>query len=420
MKHVMLIGVLFFTSFAFANPQEGVAFDSAGTPRVLRNRLAMTVASILVQPTNNNYKTAQVPYLNRQVPLLEKHKDLRITYRLQANKKAPLAFVLPGIGGFFTSSSALYTAEVLHAEGYHTVTMDNPFSWAFAISGGRRALPGVTAEDSRDAYAAMLKVTEFLKSHEGLRPPSYVLVGLSLGGLQAMFLKEIDNREGRFKFSPVLAANPPMDVRYAAAQLDGMMVRGNRLSENRKAWVYGRAIEVGQELMTRKKKIDEAELQRIFDELKFSDDDLSYLIGYSFRSGLRDTIFASQQVHDLGILKNKATSNNRNARMNEAEGYSFQDYLKTFVYPQVRKNRDASYTVDRLNDDSSLYQFSDLIKGDDKIYIFHSDDDFLLKNGDREWIQTNFGTQRAVIAPYGGHMGALGFSPYTKYLQRVF
>lgn len=420
MKHVMLIGVLFFTSLALGNLEEGASFDSAGTPRVLRNRLAMTVASILVQPTNENYKTARVPYLNRPVPLLEKHKDLRITYRLQANKNAPLAFVLPGIGGLFTSSSALYTAEVLHSEGYHTVTMDNPFSWAFTISGGRKGLPGITVEDSKDAYAAMLQISNFLKKQEGLRPRSFALAGLSLGGLQAMFIKEIDNREGHFKFSPVLAANPPMDVRYAVSQLDDMMVRGSRLSEDRKVWVYGKAMEVGQDLLANKRKVDENELQRIFDRLGFDDDDLSYLIGYSFRLGLRDTIFASQQVHDLGILKTKATEYKRNERMNEAARFSFKDYLRTFVFPQARKNRDASYDVDRLNSDSSLYQFADLIKGNDKVYIFHSGDDFLLKNGDREWIQTNFGAQRALISPYGGHMGALGFSQYTEYLKRIF
>ncbi|MNK06304.1 Alpha/beta hydrolase family protein [compost metagenome] len=391
-------------------------------PPVVQNPLAMTISSVLVQPKSDHFHNDQILLLPKRgkVSLLEKASKLNFTYKLQSKKDAPLIFVLPGLGGDFRASGALFIAEKLFALGYSTVTLDNPFSWTFSVSGSRSGMPGYMVEDSRDLYQALLKINQKLKTQRGARPRAYALAGYSLGGLQSLFLKNIDRTEKHFNFSHVLTINPPLDLLHAVNQLDAMYVRGQSLSESRKAYVFTRLLDVGGDVLASKKPFSGAQdLQNVFDRLHFNDSDLSYIVALSFRLSLKDVIFASQQVKDSGLLRNRVSEFYRNARYNEAGNIFFADYMERFVFPRVKAQKDLDYSVSDLNEESSIYQFADLIRNDSGIFFVHSQDDFLLKNGDLAWAKDIFGP-RALVFPYGGHCGAMGFTQFEGFLKQIF
>ncbi|WP_413290857.1 hypothetical protein [Bdellovibrio sp. HCB337] len=412
---LFLVGV-FLPFFALANQAPQKPY------KVLANPLAMTITQTLVSPKEDEATRGKlVVFPDRpKVFLFEKESDLHFTYQLQKNKKAPLVFVIPGTGGTSEASGALFLAEKLYSLGYHTVTMDDAFSWTFAVSGSRSGLPGYTPRDAEDLYGALQKVSQKLSEEKKLEPETFSLVGYSLGGLQSVFMHRLDQTEKAFNFRRVLVIDPPLDLMHAVKSLDHLYDLGNKLGRGRKITVFNRVAEVGGRYMNEDADFtDPALLQEAFNELNFDEKDLAYLIGGSFRDSLRDVIFASQQVNDLKILKSPVSRYKRNQRYDESSQYSFMQYMNSFVYPNVRQQKGPDYTIEDLNKEVSFYQFGKHVQTHKNIFMVHTADDFILKAGDIAWIQDKF-QNRAVIFPFGGHCGAMNFPQFSEYLAEVF
>lgn len=389
---------------------------------VLTNPLAMTITQTLVSPKEDNASRSKVTVFpdRPKIYIFEKESDLHFTFQLQDDKNAPLIFIIPGTGGTSEASGALFLSEQLHKQGYHTVTIDDAFSWTFAVSGSRSGLPGYTPRDSEDLYSALQKVSVKLIENKKIQPRSYSLVGYSLGGLQSIFMHRLDQSEKHFNFHRVMLIDPPMDLMHAVTSLDHLYDVGNELTRGRKITVFNRVAQVGGKYLNEGADFtDPSFLQTAFNELSFDDKDLAYLIGGSFRDSLREVIFASQQVTDMGILKSPVSRFQRNDRYDEAGTYSFLQYMKSFVYPSVLKQKSPGYTIEDLNKEVSFYQFGKYVQTHDNIFIVHTADDFILKEGDIAWIQDKF-RDRAMIFPVGGHCGAMNFPQFTEHLKNVF
>lgn len=412
MRHLAILPFFFFGMYA-------AAFEPNA---IFLNPLAMTVTQTLAGPTKDLSKRTTVTVLpNRpKTYLLEDYKDLHFTYQVQPKKDAPLVFIIPGTGGISESNGALFLAEKLYGMGYHTVTVDDGFSWRFAVAASHSGLPGYTPRDAVDMYAALQAVNAKLVEKKAIAPSSYSLIGYSLGGLEGMFLHRLDESAHHFNFSRVVMVDPPLDVLNAVKAIDHLYEVGDKLSDDRKLLVFNRVLDVGSNLLSQHADFTDASvLQGAFTELNFNNDDLSYLIGGSFRDSLRDVVFASQQLNDMKILKNTATRYHMNKRYDEARQFSFIQYMKTFVYPNVKKQKSANYSVEDMNREVSMYQFHDYIQAHKNLFIVHTADDFILKDGDIAWMQDTF-KERALIFPHGGHCGAINFPQFTDYLKKVF
>lgn len=412
----MLFGLLLsLNSFA--------STSAALTPElILKNPLAMTITQTLVSPEKDASSRDSVRVLpsRDKVFLFEDFAKLKFTYRLQKNKNAPLIFIIPGTGGTAEASGALYLAEQLHKLGYHAITLDNAFSWTFTVAASRSSLPGYTPHDAEDLYKAMQKISQTLVEKEDLNPLSYSLLGYSLGGLQGVFLHRLDQKERKFNFQKVLVVNPPLNLMHAASQLDQMYHVGDSLTRGRKLTVFNRVLEVGGKYIHSGKNFSDPRLlASAFEELNFNNKDLAYLIAGSFRDNLRDVIFASQQVHDLKILKSPVSRYNRDQRYDEARTFGFTQYIKQFVLPQVQKEKAISLDIAALNEGASMYQLGDYIQNHKNLFLIHSSDDFILKEGDIAWIQEKF-KDRALIFPIGGHCGLMNFPEFTQRIKEIF
>ncbi|MFS4457817.1 hypothetical protein [Bdellovibrio sp. HCB2-146] len=393
-------------------------------PPVLKNPYATTITAVLLGPDEDDFTRGEVTVIpgRQNVAYVEGLAKYKFNYLLQKNKRAPLVFVLPGTGGTAESGAALMVAEKMYRMGYSAVTLDNPFSWGFAVAASRSGLPGYTPRDSEDLYLAMQKVTRSLQVTEDLRPSSYSLIGYSLGALQSMFLQKIDDQSVRkFSFKKVLLINPPANLLYSVQSLDRMGDLANVLTPQHKKAIMFRVFNIGGRYLDNLDQLKGVKgLQQIFAELRLKNQEMAYLIGDSFRSGVRDVIYASQQVHDLGILKSPISSNRRNQRIEEASRYSFVNYIESFLLPQLQASKGLNYTIEDLNEDSSIYQFGDYIQGHDNIYLIHSQDDLIIQgNQDVAWFQEQFG-DRALIFPIGGHCGAMNFPQFAEQLKNIF
>lgn len=405
------------------------AFISIATPGIsfasslLENSLAMTLSTVAIAPSKDLAKEEFLTVIpgRSNVPLMDKKSGkVGFTYLLQSKKDAPLVFLIPGTGGSYKSTTSGYIAEKLFAQGYHTVTIDNAFNWKFVIGGSTNAIPGYIAEDAKDLYRVMKKVRAYLKAGHGVNPSGHSLVGYSMGGLHSLFLKRMDDEIKEFSFDRVLMINPPVDLLYGVQALDQLYKKGESLGKDKQGQTFMRLLDVGEKLLEKSNgDLKSIDLEKVVNDLNFSDAEYAYLISFTFRSSLRDVIYASQQVKDLGILKYKATKYKQNARLNEASQFSFADYMKLFVLPSAQQKMGVEYSSEDLNRDSSLYQFEKMLKNDPRVFLVHSQDDFLLAPGDAQWLSQAFGP-RAVIFPYGGHCGNIAFPQFAEFLNFIF
>jgi predicted alpha/beta-fold hydrolase len=414
MRSLILLVLSVFSTISLAS--------DISPPSLIKNPLAATITSVLAGPEKDNFKRDSVIVLpNRDnVYLMEDLAQLRFTYRLQDNRRAPLMFVVPGTGGNSEAGGAQFLAERYFKMGYSTVVVENPFYWGFAVSSSRSGLPGYTPADSADLYRGLQKITRQLRADKDLKPRSFSLTGYSLGALQSLFIQQMDQQAPVFNFAKVLLINPPADLLYAVTSIDRLYAKGNSLSPKSKKVLMYRILNIADKYLD---KVDDLKdpkfVQKVYDELNPTDQEMAYLIGTSFRETIRDVVFASQQVHDLGVLKVRATRYRQNARWDEAMTVSFSDYIGKFLYPQLVKSHGADYSIQDLNAESSIYQFGDAIKASNNIYLITSEDDLIIQHQDIAWFKDHFG-DRALIFPYGGHCGAINFPQFQKQVHAIF
>ncbi len=411
-----------FVSFVIASVFTLNVF-AAEIPEFLKNPFSATIISTLVLPdSNKSFTRTSVTVLpsRKNVPLMERVVDFKYNYRLRADSTAPLVFIIPGTGGTAESAGALVLAEQLFKIGYHVVTVDNPFSWKFTVSSSQSGLPGFTPRDSEDLYAALLKTTKVLRTEQGIQPRSFNLVGYSIGGLQALFMKKHDDQALKFKFAKVLMINPPANLLFAIQKLDRLAAIEKQLTATEKQNISFKVQRVTDLVMGNKIDLkNPQQIDQIFKQEAFTNVEMAYLIGKEFRDSLGDLVFASQQVKDLGILKSPASKYKRNARTAEARAVSFVQYMNQFLLPDVRRAQGVSYSVEQLNHDASIYQFADYIREGQGLYFVDSADDLVSKAEDIAWMKSQFG-ERAFVLPFGGHCGFFQVPAFQSHLQNIF
>ncbi|WP_413577738.1 hypothetical protein ACLVWU_04735 [Bdellovibrio sp. HCB290] len=392
-------------------------------PDFLKNPFAATITSTLVTAESSSaFKRATVTLLpsRKSVPLMERAVDFNYSFRLRVNKKAPLVFLIPGTGGTSESAGVLLLAEQLFKMGYHVVTVDNPFSWRFAVAGSKSGLPGYTPRDAADIYGAFKKVAKSLHNDYGIQPQGYSLVGYSLGGLQSLFISEIDQQVKAFGFKKVLIINPPANLLYAVERLDALADVKKQMTAKERQNVSFKVQRVTSAVTSGKISLrDPMQMDKIFKQERFTDLEMSYLIGNEFHDSLGGIIFSTQQVHDAGILKIPATKYKRNARNAEIAKYSFSQYMNVFLLPNLKRGHGNDYTVEQLNFESSIFRFADSIRTNESLYLVTTVDDLFSKPADIAWMQKQFGA-RAMILPFGGHCGFFQLPAFQNQLKQIF
>ena len=377
----------------------------------ISNPYFATLSTLLINPENYQYKTATLePHPERRhLPGIRVTNQLTYTYKIQ-DPTAPLVFILPGLGSDAKSSMALLIADVVARLGYNVVTVPDGFSWQFSIGGSSFGVVGYAPQDAKDLYEFLKMVRRDLGLKTNLVTQRFALIGYSMGALEAGFLLQLDRLSGDFQFQRTLLINPPLHIRHAVTTLDSLAKMKEKLSPARQSWLMGYLFDF---YMTAAKMLKNgASLTDVLAQSKITEDDAKWLIGESFHQSLTDVILASQQVHDAGVLKTPI--NHFNAREEEAQKFSFEDYILRFFIPQMS----TLGTVEEFYPAGSLTALFNFFSDDPSIYVMHNEDDFLFESDLKSKLQDTF-KDRLLLFAHGGHMGNLWYPENLKDIAEI-
>lgn len=358
----------------------------------------------LLQPSKLEPETMMIDGLpgREDVPILGGRERIEVMVLAQ-KKPAPLVFLVPGTGGNATEGGMKWLAEQLYTQGYSVINLPNPFFWKFVLSQSSTAIPGFTPEDARDLRRLMIVSKKMAEQQYKLRATNIAAVGYSLGALNAAFVLKLEREEPLLGLERVVMINPPVKVTYAIDEIDRLYQVGAHWSRDAKDSLWGYVLNVGIEVLSRDPQ-DPMYFMGLDKTLQLQKHQLQFLIGDSFRQTLGDTIFASQQVNDLGILKQKASPLQQNARQAEAKRYSFNDYLKTFAWPFWTKKLNKSWTLEQFIAQGDLWSHREWIAKEPGLRMMHNMDDFITQPEQITALAAKMG-QRAIVYPKGGHVG---------------
>ena len=285
-----------------------------------------------------------------------------------------LVFVIPGIGGEFNADSTLAMAELLHDAGVDVVTFDDPFHWRYATTVNKGILPGDFPEDARRLAALMRAVLDDLAKDGLAEDPEVSIVGWSMGGIFTAYLAELEGRgELGFAVGSMLAVNPPVDSEHALSAIDSLL-------GSSRSWSREQALE---------KFVDVAPRIFVWDELMFdvtpdiSEEDAGYVVGAMLVATIPELV---------GCVEHAKST------------VSFRQYFNQHVKDQGRSDRPADSALH-----VGLKSLENVLRGNPRLKVIHTRDDFLLDAGDRDYLDDALG-DRITWFSAGAHCGML----YTR------
>ena len=322
-------------------------------------------------------------------------KKMKFNYWLQ-KQKAPLVYIVPGVGAHRLSPITTVLAENLYQNGYSVVTTVGTFHPEFMENAATTAIPAYPPVDCLDMLIQLTEINTFLENKHSERFSSRVLLGASLGGFQSLYIAANEDNipPELLKFDRYIAINPPVDLNYGNKQLDNYFEAPLRWPADKRQEKINNAIHkaVSFPFLT-----DEQLKNPPFDGIESQ-----YIIGLSFRSALRDAIFSSQSRHNLGLIKTPLNKWRRKAAYDEINGYSFEDYLTAFVLPYYKEQGVSRAKFEREVD---LKTNQKNLHTNQKTRVFTNVDDFILGAKNVSWLRSTFDSSRLTLLPNGGHLG---------------
>lgn len=338
------------------------------------------------------------------VRIAQTGKLLPYTVWLQP-KKAPLVYLIPGLGGHRLGDATLGLAEMLYRGGNSVVTISNPTNWEFIKFAASVDLPGYAPSDALDVHRVLTAIDVKLEQQ---RPGSFTskrLAGISLGAFLTLFIAANEG-EGEAKdllpFDVYLALDPAVSFEHAVLQLDRFynaplvfpaQERAAKIDE-----IFGKVL-----------YLSHGELEPGA-ALPFTRLEAEFLIGLSFRLDLQFLLLQTQDLHDRGVLQTERSLLCRSSAFREASEYSYMEYMYAFMLPYLAERNlgigfddaGAKTVFERCD----LHSVESGLRKNDRVRIFANENDFLLRPEDIEWLKSVLG-ERAHFFPAGGHLGNL-------------
>lgn len=347
-------------------------------------------------------------------------KGLRCMFAYQ-DKKAPLVFLIAGTGSNHKSAKLITMMKYFHKAGYHVITLASPTHPNFIINASHSHTPGDLSEDAADLYWAMENAWNKVKGD--IEVDGFYLSGYSLGGTQAAFVAKLDEERKSFNFKKVLLINPAVNLYESVARIEGLLEKIPGGPRKGTAF-FNRTMEKFVEIY---KEGDYVELNGeflygAFKTGKFSQDEGGAMIGLVFRIASGAMIFTSDVMNNGGYVvpKNRTLKYNDDLTdyMRISNHLSFLDYFNEVFYPYFQKKR-PGLTKEALIASLGMKSIEGYLKGNAKFSSMTNANDFILSDGDRDYLRELFG-ERAVVYPVGGHLGNMEFVPNMTYMTDFF
>ena len=311
-----------------------------------------------------------------------------VPYSFWAQKgSAPIAFVLPGLGGHRSSTRALALAEMAHSEGYHVVCFSDNLNWEFIQSAPAGYLPGYAKDDIqyiKELHSAViLQLNTTLGAGRLVGKPA--VMGFSMGGWYTLHLCAASPAD---TYSKALSINPPLDLTNGLKALDSLYRAPAGLDDLNTVQASALA-----KLMANQNATAETGFQPGFTDLE-----ASYLIGLSYRFTLRNTI-----INGLGLKRSRGV-------YSRVDPLSYQDYFAQILRPRLLARGEVAADIDAS---VNLRTREAGLMTEPNLKLVLTGNDFLLTAEDLAWFRERFG-DRVIYTEKGSHMGQLWWPEVKK------
>jgi hypothetical protein len=326
-------------------------------------------------------------------------RQLKFTSWMQP-KKAPILYIIPGLGAHRLAAPAIALAELAYNQGFSAVCVSSPFDSEFMDNASTAHLPGYLPVDGHDMEVALAAIDRTLRATYPGRIGQRALMGYSMGALESLFIAASaeTNRTPLIKFDRVVAIDTPVRLIHGVEKLD----------EYYSAPLAWPAAERTADLENTLLKVAELTKGSLGPQtqLPFNAIESKFLVGMTFKFILRDVIYDTQRRHNQGVLHHALYKYRRASAYREILKYSFGDYLAKFVAPYYQSCGMHS-PMESLQTAGDLRTYDAGLRANPKIRVFVNQDDFLLEAEDLAWLHTTFTPAQLTVFPEGGHLGNL-------------
>ena len=366
----------------------------------VNNLLGTMGATIIKTPPRHNFEVLKLQVRARRAGTPIGLEKVRVHYYSSRRQSEKVIFVMAGLGGDGKGNLGNFLANFLSQQGYHAFVIPSLFFKRFAYAASSHGLPGNIAEDVKDYYQGMQKIIQMLSQRLHISFRDVNLMGYSLGGITALHLAHEDSIQRVLNFRKVIALNPPVDLKYGIELLDSFYYRSERMGRVEKAQVLVRALK--QIKINSSAQLNVQRVSNFFNQFgsRVSNAGLEFLISTSMRRSLTGIVLASQKANNTGVLplifKRRA-----------AKKFTFSQYIQDILVPfYSRRYNMRNLSFSDISNMVSVPIISGYLRSAQNVFLMHNADDFLLRPGDVQYIDSLFG-HRSVIYPRGGHLGNL-------------
>ena len=335
------------------------------------------------------------------------------------NPNAPLAILLPGVGGHHKAAQLRALAENIYFRGWSVAVTSSVYNPEFIEASGN-FLPGNTPHDAEVLRGALKKILADIRTNTELKPSEITLTGYSMGGLHTLFIADLERRKKELDISGYLALNPPADLQYALKKFDAFFERSAE-------WTQAEFFRYGSDALSKITYCDSihySRLERIMPYnplycLALDRRQTAVLSGFSFRFTLRDILMAAKRNNpDWYRLRTPYSWWSRDALYKEIDTYSGMKYAEKCLLPEFRKEHPKA-TLSELNAVAGLRHIEKTLREAPDIRVIHNVDDPLLSPADRKFLNDTLGS-KIVWFDCGGHLGNLFVFQHEEQVLKVF
>jgi pimeloyl-ACP methyl ester carboxylesterase len=337
---------------------------------------------------------------------------LKFTFWLQP-KKAPVVYIVPGLGSHRLADSALALAELVYEQGFSAVCVSNPYNYEFMEQASSVAMPACTPIDAHDLHVALTAIDGRLAALRPGRLGAKALMGYSMGAFHSLYIAATaaTNQAPLLKFDRYVALNTPVRLLHGVSKLD-------EFYRAPLAWPVGERTANIENTFLKVAALSKSSLAPRT-SLPFEAVESRFLIGLTFRFILRDMIFSSQQRYDQGILKHPINTLRRAPAYREILGYSYKDYFEKLAAPYYQSRGGDFMSPQALEKAGDLRTYASGLRANQDVRVITTRNDILLAPEDLDWLETTFGWERLTIFEKGGHLGNLNHPNVQKAILRA-
>lgn len=334
-------------------------------------------------------------------------RKLKFTFWLQPGK-APVVYIVPGLGSHRLAEPALALAELVYQQGFSAVCVSSTFNFEFMEHASTAEVPAYMPVDVHDLHVALTEIAHRLEKLYPERLGPQALMGYSMGAFESLFVAATESTQAAplIKFDRYVAINSPVRLLYGIAKLDEYF-------QAPLAWSVGERADNIENTFLKVATLH-PNSRPPQTPLPFSGIESKFLIGTAFRLILRDAIFSSQQRNNRGVLEHPIKNLRRAPVYQEILQYSYQDYVQKFLIPYYGSRGIELSAPDRLEKTGSLRTYATGLQANPNIRLIVNRDDFLLSDEDLAWLKTTFAEKQLTVFEQGGHLGNLAHPAVRK------